>query len=199
MFLSIFILTLSVILQAVAPDFVGTINPASVRPEQGFAYTVNLKRTFRHEFWTFTAGDDSGTPSRLVLFEDGRQLPQAHALHGDIRRLGEGRYSHWGLKLLFSSTDATAPSQGLHVYSVRVPQGIPTLLWYAALGCAVVLLFQGLFVSTLAWRSIVKGLEQQVSINTPGVPGRGEPRFWPALGVLLIVCTVLLLWVLRCS
>jgi hypothetical protein len=181
-FLSILIVTLSVILQALAPDFVGTIDPASVRHELGLAYTVKLKRTSPSAFWNLAAGDKSGAPSKLVLFEDGQQLSQAHALHDDIRLLGKGRYSHWSSALYFSSTDATAPSRGLHVYSFRVPQGIPAWLKSAALGCAVVLLLQGLFVSKLAWQAVVSGMEQREN---------GEPRFWPALGVLLIVCTVL--------
>ena len=134
--LSILIVTTSIILQVFAPDFVGKIDPASVRHEQGLAYTypVILKPTWPYEFWN-AGGDDSGTPSKLVLFEDGQQLSQAHAMHDDIRLSGKGRYSHWGSYLYFSSSDGTAPSQGLHVYSFRVPQEIPAwrsmLRWVA--------------------------------------------------------------------
>jgi hypothetical protein len=152
--LSILIITLSIILQGLAPDFVGTIDPASVRHERGFAYTVKLERTLRHEFWNLAVGDDAGTPSRLVLFEDGQQLSQPHASHDDIRLLGKGRYSHWNSKLYFSSTDATAPSQGLHVYSLRVAQRIPIWLKSAALGCAMILLFQGVFGSASVQRVV---------------------------------------------
>ena len=155
-FLSILIVTLSIVLQALAPDFVGTIGPASVGHEQGLAYTVELKKTSPSAFWNFAAGDNnSGSFSKLVLFEDGQQLHQAHASHDDIRLLGKGRYSHWGSYLFFSSTDATAPSGGLHVYSFRVPQRIPAWLWVGALGCTVILLFQGLFGSRSVSRVVI--------------------------------------------
>ena len=151
-FFSISIVALSIILQTLAPDYVGTIDPASVRQERGLAYTVELKQTSPYVFWRLPAGDKSGTSSNLVLFEDGQQLSQAHALHDDIRLLGKGRYSHWDSKLYFSSTDATSPSRGSHVYSFRVTQRSPLSLKYAVLGCAVILLFQALFGSRLVWR-----------------------------------------------
>jgi hypothetical protein len=131
---------------------VGTIDPASIRHEQGFAYTVKLKQASSYEFWNLAAGDDSGSSSNLVLFEDGQQLSQAHTSHNDIRLLGKGRYSYWDSDLYFSSTDATAPSRGLHVYSFRVAQQIPVWLMYAALGCAVILIFQGLLGSNTVRR-----------------------------------------------
>ena len=56
-------------------------------------------------------GDDESAPtrSRLQLFEDGKRLERAHSLHDDIRNRGAGRFSHWGDKLYFSSSDHSDP------------------------------------------------------------------------------------------
>jgi molybdenum cofactor biosynthesis enzyme MoaA len=43
--------------------------------------------------------------SRYRLFEDGRPLGPGAALHDDIRRYGEGRYSLWGRAVYFSASD----------------------------------------------------------------------------------------------
>ncbi|MFT7463208.1 MAG: hypothetical protein ACI9EF_001552, partial [Pseudohongiellaceae bacterium] len=56
--------------------------------------------------------------SLLILFENGAALGSAHALHDDIRRLGAGRFSHWGELLYFSSSDGTDPNTNGRVYTV---------------------------------------------------------------------------------
>jgi MoaA/NifB/PqqE/SkfB family radical SAM enzyme len=59
--------------------------------------------------------------SQLVLFEDGRPLAMPHASHADIGALGEGRYSHWGAQLYFSSSDGSSPkSNGRRYVAVRL-------------------------------------------------------------------------------
>src|SRR5262245_53087057 len=110
---SVLIVTATVALQALAPNLVGRIDSDLVQHQEGRAYAVELKP----RFWEVAAGDNSGTPSQLVLYEDGQQLWRAHASHDEIRNLGEGRYSHWKRRLIFSSTDGTAPTDGTHVYS----------------------------------------------------------------------------------
>lgn len=54
-------------------------------------------------------GDGPGAPARsgLRVFEDGRELGPAHSMHDDIRRVGEGRFSHWDRSLYLSSSDGT--------------------------------------------------------------------------------------------
>ncbi|MBS0150362.1 MAG: hypothetical protein JSR31_05430 [Nitrospira sp.] len=47
--------------------------------------------------------------SRITLLEDGIPLPCGHAAHEDIRLKGEGRYSHWGAQIYFSSSDNSNP------------------------------------------------------------------------------------------
>jgi len=62
---------------------------------------------------------DADIGSRLAIYEDGRPLGPGHAMHDDIRRLGEGRYSHWGAAILFSTRDNTDPRSNGRRYTVR--------------------------------------------------------------------------------
>ena len=61
---------------------------------------------------------DRDSRSRLVVLEGGKPLPAAHSAHADIRCLGEGRYSHWGDTVYFSSSDNTDPRCNSRKYSV---------------------------------------------------------------------------------
>lgn len=89
-----------------------------------------LRAPFRHDdghAWgcalpDLPAGDHAGDGqnSLVVLYEDGVPLESGHALHDDIRRLGGGRYSHWGKGLLFSASDNTDPNTNGRDYEVRV-------------------------------------------------------------------------------
>jgi hypothetical protein len=83
---------------------------AEVRHENGHCCVARLERRL--------ISDRDGV-SRLRLFEDGRELPHAHSAHDDIRNLGAGRYSHWGVAVLFSSSDNTDPSANGRRYTVR--------------------------------------------------------------------------------
>jgi len=65
------------------------------------------------------AGDGQGTPRRstLRLFEDGKELGPAHAVHASIAALGGGQFSHWDNTLLFSSSDGTDPTRNGRHYT----------------------------------------------------------------------------------
>ena len=52
----------------------------------------------------------------LRLFEGARELKPAHALHGEIRQQGAGRFSHWGEWLYFSTSDGTDPRHNGRTY-----------------------------------------------------------------------------------
>jgi len=67
------------------------------------------------------AQEDPGR-SRLQVLEDGVPLGPAHALHSAIADEGEGRYSHWGDSLLFSSSDNSDPRTNGRAYHLFVPQ-----------------------------------------------------------------------------
>lgn len=62
------------------------------------------------------AGGQQASPT-LVL-EDGLVLGPGHAQHDDIRRLGRGRYSHWGRQLYLSASDNSDPRDNGRIYTV---------------------------------------------------------------------------------
>jgi len=67
-------------------------------------------------------GDSNGSPdaSTLELFEDGRSLGPAHAVHDDIRTNGKGAFSHWNDQLYFSTSDNSDPRSSGRQYTFRV-------------------------------------------------------------------------------
>lgn len=88
---------------------------------------LRLRPPFRHDggvcWWASLAAlplpaPDSGR--RVLLFEDGRPLPFADALHDDIRQLGGGRYSVWDRGVYFSAADGSDPATNGRSYEVRV-------------------------------------------------------------------------------
>ena len=48
--------------------------------------------------------------SFVVVYEDGVPLPGPHALHAEIRELGDGLFVHWGEYLVYSASDNSDPS-----------------------------------------------------------------------------------------
>ena len=88
---------------------------STIDADAGRCYVAPLPR------WLLT---DLESSSSLQLYEDDRPLGPAHAMHDDIRRLGEGRYSHWGSRLYFSASDNSDPRTNGCRYAVReVPRG----------------------------------------------------------------------------
>ncbi len=71
------------------------------------------------------------TVSPLVVLEDGQPLAQPHALHAEIRELGQGRYSHWTYRagadrngapyreVLFSTSDNSDPNSNGRRYTAK--------------------------------------------------------------------------------
>ncbi len=88
------------------------IPPDAFRPEQGLCYIA--------AFDCGEAGDrESGNRSQLELYEDGRPLGPARALHAAIREQGGGRYSHWTRTSLYLSTsDGSDPRTNGRVYAI---------------------------------------------------------------------------------
>jgi hypothetical protein len=68
---------------------------------------------------------ECSTRSPVLLCEDGKLLGPAHSLHQDIRNLGQGRYSHWGESILFSTSDNSDPNENGRKYSLRFPPSLP--------------------------------------------------------------------------
>jgi hypothetical protein len=70
-------------------------------------------------------GDTNATPTRskVQIFESGRRLGPAHALHADIINYGAGRFSHWYNYLVFSASDNSNPATNGRVYTYGVSSG----------------------------------------------------------------------------
>ncbi len=68
-------------------------------------------------------GDGDPRASGLRLFEEGIEIGPAHTLHDEIRTRGGGRFSHWGGRLWFSTTDGSDPHANGRTYLALVPRG----------------------------------------------------------------------------
>lgn len=72
-------------------------------------------------------GDGPDYPPRscLHLMEDGIEVGPAYVWHNEIRELGGGRYSHWGRKLYFSTSDNSSPLENGRFYSILLNDQAP--------------------------------------------------------------------------
>lgn len=71
---------------------------------------------------------ESGNRSELLVYEDGRPLAPAHAIHADIRDQGNGRYSHWTRNQLYlSASDNSDPRTNGRKYEVASMNSDSTL------------------------------------------------------------------------
>jgi hypothetical protein len=60
--------------------------------------------------------------SPYIVYEDEHPLGPAHSRHGDIAKLGHGRFSHWvGIGFIISSSDGTSPDSNGRKYRVVLP------------------------------------------------------------------------------
>jgi hypothetical protein len=81
----------------------------------GFSYSAKLPELADQS-------DSSDYPQRsaITVCEGGRRLGAPHALHADIVKLGESRFSHWGHLIYFSSSDNSDPNtNGRNYFAVR--------------------------------------------------------------------------------
>jgi pectate lyase len=88
----------------------GILTTKNFRSDGGYSYQISQ---------TIANGDNSSSPttSILKLYENGVELGPAHAVHDDIRKIGKGRFSHWGTTLLFSASDNTDPRTNGRTYT----------------------------------------------------------------------------------
>lgn len=91
----------------------GSLVNSNLRTDGGVAYRITIP---------VEDGDSQDNPkqSTLRLFENGRELGEAHAMHRDIRNIGRGRFSHWGKTLIFSASDNTNPIKNGRTYTYTV-------------------------------------------------------------------------------
>lgn len=61
--------------------------------------------------------------SKLVFYENGKQLGPAHSIHNEIRQKGQGRFSHWGGVIYFSTSDNSDPNTNARKYFIVIAEG----------------------------------------------------------------------------
>ena len=94
------------------------LNVSAASSDGGFAYQVN------GSFGTPSDNSANLTRSVLRLFENSLELGPAHSAHGDIRNLGQGRFSHWtgtAESLRFAASNNTNPRTNGRSYTYCVP------------------------------------------------------------------------------
>ena len=94
-----------------------TVTLSDVRPDHGHCVIGILPNSL----YPCGPGDKDGNRSELRLFEDGVEIGPPHSLHADVRALGEGRYSHWGDTVYFSSSDNSDPLTNGRRYTAQYP------------------------------------------------------------------------------
>jgi 2-polyprenyl-6-hydroxyphenyl methylase/3-demethylubiquinone-9 3-methyltransferase len=75
-----------------------------------------------------THAQDGQHRSPVFVFEDDRQLAFPHSLHNDIKRRGCGRFSHWGDRIYFSTSDGSDPNRNGRLYRLIYPQSAMQLI-----------------------------------------------------------------------
>lgn len=125
-----------------APRLDASISAQAPSHDQGFAYVVGiaLHPRFPYVVPTDVVGSNR---SSLQLFENERPLGPAHSSHGEIRKSGGGRYSHWAGSLYFSASDSSDPRSNERVYRVSSATTIDPItlatLWLIDLAAIVLL------------------------------------------------------------
>jgi hypothetical protein len=77
----------------------------------GYAYVVELPGAA-----DISDSNDAPIRSAAILCENGKPLGPAHTSHDEIRRLGNGRFSHWGGRVYFSASDNSDPNLNTREY-----------------------------------------------------------------------------------
>jgi hypothetical protein len=131
---------------ALPPDIVLRIEPREISLRGGHAFAWRIV-TPDYLPEALIAGDDLANPqsSPLQVYEQGRSIGPAHALHHDIEQAGSGRFSHWTTTLIFSASDNTDPRTNGRSYEARVPIAPPRFL-VAIAGALAALLAAGFLV-----------------------------------------------------
>ncbi len=90
------------------------IDAAAVTHAEGHCFTVPVPDG--HDI-----ADHSDAPYRSPcrLYEDDKALGPAHAMHRQIRNIGEGLFSHWEWRLYFSASDNSDPRTNGRAYRVE--------------------------------------------------------------------------------
>lgn len=156
-----------------------TLSPDMITAERGnaFAFPVPKLIGFPYELVGDSVGVNSLSP--LMLYENGKPLGPAHAVHDEIRGKGLGRFSHWNNAIILSSSDGTDPRTNGYYYSAKNQARLSPGLWVAALAwlTAAALLYAGpwlMAVCAIAASMLTRALGQGFSLSQRGRPNLPE-------------------------
>jgi hypothetical protein len=89
-------------------------NVTKIQPEHGFCWICDVPGFLL---------SDKESASSLIILEDGKQLGPGHSGHDEIRSIGQGRFSHWGAQIYFSTSDNSDPQANGRMYTVEERRG----------------------------------------------------------------------------
>jgi len=116
------------------------LDPEAIQPESGKAFVFLVPRVGIKGLLNFESDSHTAKKSTALLYENGVELGPAHVIQDSIRQLGQGRYSHRGRRLYFSSSDGTSPLSNGRRYTLRVHLVLsPLLQFLGALAAALVI------------------------------------------------------------
>jgi hypothetical protein len=98
---------------AFTPFAPSVLLPGPFAADAGCAWRIAAPELAR-----FADTDEYPYRSMLSLLENGMPLRQAHAAQADVRRMGEGRFSHWDDAIVFSTSDNTDPNENGRRYDL---------------------------------------------------------------------------------
>ena len=127
-----------VLLSLAAPTLKEPLKEYTVYPVDRFAFGASLQTSIGFPFDIQSDTDRKPQVSSLVVLEDGRPLGPSHSLHTAIAGGGAGRFSHWGGRLLFSTSDNSDPRRNGRAYELRLKCAVhPVFFWLTVVSLAV--------------------------------------------------------------
>jgi hypothetical protein len=102
----------------VAPRTEARIDSSKVGEWPGLAFNYPVSDVVAFPYVVLSDGNGRLKESNLTLSENGAPLGPAHSLHQQIEDVGGGAYSHWGNKLIFSSSDGSDPRANGRTYTI---------------------------------------------------------------------------------
>ena len=110
------------LLQWILPPPRAVLPLSAPAPDGGYGWVVPLPKLFL-PFWQraiYTVPPGDGIGHNVTLLEDGKALARPNCFHQDIRDYGNGRYSHWGDGLWFSTSNNDDPTNNGREYMVEI-------------------------------------------------------------------------------
>jgi hypothetical protein len=124
----------------------------SVIHEGGFCYLANHGR-----IWM----SSHKRPSPARILEDGVPLGPGNAVHEDIRKIGNGRFSFWYDCLYFSSSDNSDPRSNGRKYELLWPTPVKKSLTYGLYGVSLLFTLFSCFVIIPIVQTFLNNLRYQ--------------------------------------